>query len=314
VAASLLERAKSLGTGLRLPRFRPKDLRKTPRELSEKLADLMLRGKILGLYALTGRKVGSAAREFALFVPDTPTEAGIALEGSDPLTGLPVTGLIRTLLSCAEGAVPDLRGLELMDVLPSWEALPKSAKGRGESEADARSGRTPDASRDGIADSVEKFAPGSVAAKAIREGSTLEGEYRNATVLCAGIASFLETVRGAEPVRAAEQLNRLLSSFFREIEASDGVVDACVGGCLYAFWGAPAATGRDAASAADAALALRQILRALNKARVAAGRPAVRMALGLDSSPVLAGRIGSARCRSYTVAGEATRRAFLIGP
>ncbi len=307
---SLLERARSLGTGLRILRFRPRDLRGKPGELAEKLAEISIRGSVLGLYALTGRRPGSCAREFALFVPDSPSGAESGFPEADPLRGLPSAGLLRTLLPPGENRKPDLRGLELLDALPSWEDRGKGARGKGPGLPDAPARDVPSETS---APGASKFPRGSTAARAVRDGARLEGEYRNATVLCAEVPVFTEAFRGLDPGASAELLNLVLSRFSRCAEAQDGVVDAFVGGLLYAFWGAPAATGRDAAAAADAALAMRQALRALNQDRASAGRPPVRMRAGLDSSPVLAGLLGSPKRRSYTAAGEAVRRAGRIG-
>jgi len=122
VPESLLERAGSLGAGLRLLRFRPEDLRKSPQELSDKLSGLDSRGLVLGLFAVTGRKAGSAAREFLLFTPDYAPESVRVCGTADPLKGFPASGLIRTLHAAGTESELNHKGLELVKTLPSWEA------------------------------------------------------------------------------------------------------------------------------------------------------------------------------------------------
>lgn len=290
--AAALERARSQGGGLRLLRFRPSDLKKSPGELSESLSALAVQGALLGLYAVTGNRQGSPAREFALLAQDRARAEDSGADGQDPLSVLPVAGRIRTLLAAGEEAVPDLSGLEVTGTLPS-------------SAAAAGPGKT-------VPRGAAKLPRRGAAKRALRAGADPDSEFRNATTLYADLPGILPACRGLDARRAVDFLNQVLSRFSRCVEGADGVVDAFVGSSLYGFWGAPASTGRDAAAAAQAALAMRRILRLINRGRRATGRLPLRLACGLDSSPVLAGRVGSPDRLSYTVAGEAPRRACRI--
>jgi len=293
--AALVERARDSGTGLRILRFRPSGLRGRPQELSERLADLRRRGFLLGLYAITGRRSASAAREFALLVPDLPPAPEGFPEGGgpDPLTGFPVTGRIRTLVEAGMDSVPDLAGFDLTE------------GGLGSAQA-----RRPGA---GTGPMEKKSPKGSAASRTARGGASRDGEYRNAAVLRAEIPELLAAVRGSDPRRAAEFLNLALTRLGRCVESSGGVVDSFSGGTVLAFWGAPTSSGRDAESAGRAALGMRRVIGILSRGRVASGEPPLRLSCALDASPVLASRLGSPARLSYTVAGEAIRRAAGIG-
>ena len=271
LSSSWVESARASGSGLRILRFRPSGLKGKPRDLSERLFDLLRREALLGLYALTGKGSDSPVREFALFIPDRPPPKK---PGEDPepdfLEGFPVRGRIRTLVGAGSDSLPDLRGFDLTGgSFREYRAVPVSAPDRGDPRL---------------------------------------GEYRNAAVLRAEIPDLLTVLRGRAPREVADYLNRVLARLSSCVEAAGGVVDSCSGGGILAFWGAPASSGRDAQSAGRAALTIRRVIGALNRGRTASGLAPLRLFCAVDAGPVLAAEIGGPTHASYTVAGEPLRR------
>lgn len=292
LSSSLIRAAVSSGAGLRILRFRPSGLKGTPQDLSDRLSDLLRREALLGLYAITGRRPDSPAREFALFVPDRPPEASGGGRGSDPLEGFPVTGRIRTLVDAGAEAPSDLAGFELIDGDPGTK--PSGPAPIGKAEGPPAEKRP-----------VKPAAP-------VR-GEARVAEYRNAAILRADIPDLLGAFKGMDPREAAAYLNRVLARLASCVEAAGGIVDSCAGGGIRAFWGAPVSTGRDAEAAGKAALAMRRTIGALNRGRLASGKVPLRLFCALDAGPVLAAPIGAPDRPAYTAAGEAPRRAAGMG-
>ena len=305
--ASLVVRAKENGAGLRILRFKPSGLRGTPRELSDRLADLSRRGILAGLYAITGGRPDSPVREFALLLPDHPGPGAEGHIDGDPLEAFPVSGRLRTLLASGKDSVPDLSGFEVF----GGEAEPPAVRNRI-APAKTWSGRLPGKAGKAKPEKAG-FLGRSASVRGARADIPWDGEFRNATILRAELPGFLAALKGLDPRRAAEFLNLVLSRMTRCVEAADGIVDSFAGGAILAFWGAPLATGKEAEAAADSALALRRVVRILSRGRAASGGFPFRMSCSLDSSPVLAGRLGSPDRLSYTVAGEAVSRSAWIG-
>jgi len=297
LGSSLIRAAVASGTGLRILRFRPSGLKGTPQDLSDRLSDLLRREALLGLYAITGRRPDSPAREFALFVPDRPPEASGGRRGADPLAGFPVAGRIRTLVGAGAESPSDLAGFELTDGDAGTEQAGPARIGKaGGLDAPGRSAEA---------------RPAKPAAPVRRE--TREAEYRNAAVLRAEIPDLLGVLKGMDPREAAAYLNRVLARLASCVEATGGIVDSCAGGGIRAFWGAPTSTGRDAEAAGKAALAMRRTIGALNRGRLASGKVPLRLFCALDVGPVLAAPIGAPNRPAYTAAGEAPRRAAGMG-
>lgn len=302
IPASLVESARVSGSGLRILRFKPSGLKREPRYLAEGLMDLLRRDKLLGLYAITGKRPDSPVREFALFVPDPPPPETPGDEpGPDFLAGFPVRGRIRTLVGAGEDARPDLTGFDLIDGDP-MEFRPESVPG----EQFTPYGKPgPLRTVSGTRISAESAAP-------LRRDPRA-GEYRNAAVLRAEIPDLLEVLRGREPRKSAEYLNRVLSRLASCAKAAGGTVDVCGGGGILAYWGAPASSGEDAQRAGRAALAMRRVVTALNRGRASSGLRPIRLHCALDAGPVLAAELGTPERVSYTVAGEALRRSAGFG-
>jgi adenylate cyclase len=69
-----------------------------------------------------------------------------------------------------------------------------------------------------------------------------------------------------------------------------------------AVWGAPVSHAGDAEAAVSAALQMLEAVDARNAA--SPGGPQLRLGVGLNTGPVLAGSVGSARRTEYTVIGD----------
>jgi len=108
--------------------------------------------------------------------------------------------------------------------------------------------------------------------------------------------------------QTAEQTVDLLRQFHARMEAAvfehHGTLDKFIGDGLMATFGTPETAPADAANALCCAKAMRAHMDAWNAARREAGRPPVRISIGLHFGPVVLGDIGSERRLEYAVLGD----------
>jgi predicted ATPase/class 3 adenylate cyclase len=136
-----------------------------------------------------------------------------------------------------------------------------------------------------------------------------DGDRRPVTVLFADLAGFTALSEGLDP----EDVRAIQADLFREmsvsIERYEGFVEKFVGDAVMAVFGAPRAHEDDPERGLRAALLMRERMEALSRRwerRV--GRP-LALHIGLNTGPVVAGRIGSAADAAYAVTGDTVNTA-----
>jgi adenylate cyclase len=136
-----------------------------------------------------------------------------------------------------------------------------------------------------------------------------DGDRRPVTVLFADLAGFTALSEGLDH----EDVRAIQADLFREMSASveryEGFVEKFVGDAVMAVFGAPRAHEDDPERGLRAALLMRERMQALSRRwerRV--GRP-LALHIGLNTGPVVAGRIGSAADAAYAVTGDTVNTA-----
>jgi adenylate cyclase len=136
-----------------------------------------------------------------------------------------------------------------------------------------------------------------------------DGDRRPVTVLFADLAGFTALSEALDP----EDVRAIQSDLFHEMSASidryDGFVEKFVGDAVMAVFGAPRAHEDDPERSLRAALLMRERMDALNRRwerRV--GRP-LALHIGVNTGPVVTGRIGSAADAAYAVTGDTVNTA-----
>jgi adenylate cyclase len=136
-----------------------------------------------------------------------------------------------------------------------------------------------------------------------------DGDRRPVTVLFADLAGFTALSEGLDP----EDVRAIQADLFREMSASieryEGFVEKFVGDAVMAVFGAPRAHEDDPERGLHAALLMRERMGALTRRwerRV--GRP-LALHIGVNTGPVVAGRIGSAADAAYAVTGDTVNTA-----
>lgn len=140
----------------------------------------------------------------------------------------------------------------------------------------------------------------------------LTGERREVTVLFADVRNFTALAESREPEAVVALLNEVLGALADAVLECGGTLDKFLGDGLMAVWGAPVWHPDDARAAATRMVAA---TRARNQEGLG---PRIELGLGLNTGPVIAGSLGSARRTEYTCIGDvvnvAARLCALAGP
>jgi len=136
-----------------------------------------------------------------------------------------------------------------------------------------------------------------------------DGDRRPVTVLFADLAGFTAISEGLDP----EDVRAIQNDLFREMSASieryEGFVEKFVGDAVMAVFGAPRAHEDDPERSLRAALLMRERMGALDrrwKGRV--GR-SLALHIGVNTGPVVAGRMGGTVDAAYGVTGDTVNTA-----
>ncbi len=161
------------------------------------------------------------------------------------------------------------------------------------------------AERDNMRDILGKVASNEVVARLLEGGDIeLGGEERDVTVMFTDIRNFTALVEKLTPDQSLQLLNEFLTVISEVIEAHGGVVDKYLGDGVMALFGAPITREDDAQRALNCALEIRRRVEALGPVLAGRGLPHPQVGIGINTSRVIAGNIGSPSRLNYTVLGD----------
>ncbi|MEM6820959.1 MAG: adenylate/guanylate cyclase domain-containing protein [Verrucomicrobiota bacterium] len=101
-----------------------------------------------------------------------------------------------------------------------------------------------------------------------------------------------------------DTLNEYFSLCTRSIYKHAGTVDKFIGDGVMALFGAPISSNDDAIRAVRAALDIQQEIELWNTKREAKGKERLRIGIGMNTSTVMAGAIGTSQRMEYTAIGD----------
>ncbi|MEO8385072.1 MAG: adenylate/guanylate cyclase domain-containing protein [Betaproteobacteria bacterium] len=158
--------------------------------------------------------------------------------------------------------------------------------------------------RDQVRDILGKVASHEVAEQLLKQNIELGGEERDVTVMFTDIRDFTALCEKHPPAVAIALLNRYLTQINTIIDEHAGVIDKYTGDGVMALFGAPIGRSDDPERAVLAALAISLRIRQLAVELAQEGLPNPAVGIGVNSSRVVAGNIGSATRLNYTVLGD----------
>ena len=153
----------------------------------------------------------------------------------------------------------------------------------------------------------------------------LGGEMRDLTVMFCDVRGFTSLSENMDASALNQFINRLFSPLAKTITEHDGTVDKFIGDAVMAFWNAPVEIEDHPAKAANAALAMLENVKQLNRElasehdmETGAGEgeqkaaPVVRVGIGFNRGPCCVGNLGSLERFDYSAIGDTVNIASRI--
>jgi adenylate cyclase len=160
------------------------------------------------------------------------------------------------------------------------------------------------AERDQVRDLLDKNLSPEIAAQLMSGGGALVGEELEVTVLFVDLRNFTRLSESMPPREVLALLNRYFDRMSGIVEIYLGVVDKYMGDAIMALFGAPVTHPNHADSAILAALEMKSGLARLNAELATEGRAKLAFGIGINTSRIIAGNIGSSRRLNYSVLGD----------
>ena len=132
----------------------------------------------------------------------------------------------------------------------------------------------------------------------------LAPRYLEVTTLISDMEGYATLVEGHSLEEAVALTRGFLDCLTGPVLDHGGTLDKYTGDGLMAFWGAPLPMTDHADQALAAAREIRQRVAEFNQARVAAGKPAVRVRIGVESGLAVVGDLGTPFRSAYTAVGD----------
>jgi adenylate cyclase len=150
--------------------------------------------------------------------------------------------------------------------------------------------------RERIRDAFGTYVDPAIAELILREGTDLDGEELEVTVMFIDIRGFTTYASQTEAHEVVTRVNQLFGTVVPIVHEHEGHVDKFVGDGLLAVFGAPRRNDQHADSALAAARAI--------AAAVPEVDPDLGIGIGLNSGPVVAGNVGGGGRLEFTVIGN----------
>ena len=150
------------------------------------------------------------------------------------------------------------------------------------------------------------YTPKHLADKILKGRSVLEGERRQVTVLFADLAGFSALAERRDPEEVHAVVDRCFEMIATEVHRFEGTINQYTGDGVMALFGAPIAHEDAPRRAAHAALAIQRAIRDLSRELEPRLGRRLEMRVGLNTGPVVVGKIGDDLRMDYTAVGDTT--------
>jgi len=159
---------------------------------------------------------------------------------------------------------------------------------------------------------LRRFAAPEVAQDLQSSGFALGGKRVQASVMFSDIRGFTPLAESQPPEETIELLNTYYTLMFSAIGGHGGIVTLMIGDGLMAVFGAPLPVAEHRESAVRAALEMIELVDLFNLERAAAGKPEIRIGVGIASGEMVAGYTGTTERATYTCIGDIVNLASRI--
>src|SRR6478752_5855052 len=151
---------------------------------------------------------------------------------------------------------------------------------------------------------MRRFTTPEVAQDLQRSGFALGGKRIRASVMFSDIRGFTPLAESQPPEETIELLNTYYTLMFDAIGGHGGIVSQMAGDGLMAIFGAPLPLPDHCEAAVRAALEMIDLIRLFNAEQAAAGKPQIRIGVGIASGDMVAGYTGTNERATYTCIGD----------
>jgi class 3 adenylate cyclase len=158
--------------------------------------------------------------------------------------------------------------------------------------------------RDQQKEFVRRFATSEVAQDLQDSGFALGGKRVNATVMFTDIRGFTTLAETLPPEETIELLNTYYTLMFDAVSSHGGIVSLIIGDGLMVIFGAPLPLANHCECAVRSALEMIETIELFNLERDAAGKPRIRIGIGIASGEMVAGYAGTNERATYTCIGD----------
>lgn len=147
-----------------------------------------------------------------------------------------------------------------------------------------------------------------------RDALKLGGDDKEITVMFVDVRGFTAISEQLSPSEVVRFLNTLFDALSRHVTEHDGTLDKFIGDSIMAFWNAPLDVANHPTKAANAALAMRKTLAALNdQDAFGFGQTRqVRIGIGIHTGLACVGNLGAESRFNYSAVGDAVNIASRI--
>ena len=162
-----------------------------------------------------------------------------------------------------------------------------------------------------LLDTLRQYVAPAVVTELLRSdmADPLQPRLLDVTTLIADLQGYTSHVEALPLDEAAELTSSFLDCLTAPVIEQQGTLDKYTGDGLVAFWGAPLPNENHADLALDAARDIVARVQLLSAQRRAAGFPPLRVRIGIESGPAMAGDFGSVFRSVYTAVGDSVNTA-----
>jgi class 3 adenylate cyclase len=158
--------------------------------------------------------------------------------------------------------------------------------------------------RDQQKELVRRFATSEVAQDLQQSGFSFGGKRVQGSVMFSDIRDFTPLVESQPPEETIELINTYYTLMFNAISGEGGIVSQMAGDGLMAVFGAPLPLPDHCDAAVRAAVEMIELVELFNVERAAAGKPQIRIGIGIASGEMVAGYTGTKERATYTCIGD----------
>src|SRR5262245_55537465 len=156
---------------------------------------------------------------------------------------------------------------------------------------------------------IQSYTPRHLVEKILTTRSALEGERRQVTVLFTDVANFTALAEKLDPEVVHEIIDRCFEHITAEVHRFEGTINQYTGDGVMALFGAPVAHEDGPRRAVHAALGIQRAVRDYSLELQAQRGLLLQMRIGINTGPVVVGKIGDDLRMDYTAVGDTTNLA-----